>query len=77
MATTISPDISIDTIAEKVYGGERISAEDARFLFDHPNLNDLATLANYRREQATDPSTVTYIVGRILNYTNVCWVRCS
>lgn len=77
MATTISPDISIDTIADKVYGGERISAEDARFLFDHPNLNDLATLANYRREQATDPNTVTYIVGRILNYTNVCWVRCN
>jgi cyclic dehypoxanthinyl futalosine synthase len=77
MATTVSPDISIDTIADKVYGGERISAEDALFLFHHPNLNELATLANYRREQASDPKTVTYIVGRILNYTNVCWVRCK
>lgn len=77
MATIVNPGVSIDSIAEKVYGGERISAEDARFLFDHPNLNDLATLANYRREQATDPNTVTYIVGRILNYTNVCWVRCN
>jgi cyclic dehypoxanthinyl futalosine synthase len=77
MATTVSPSVSIDSISEKVYGGERISAEDARFLFDHPNLNDLATLANYRREQASDPNIVTYIVGRILNYTNVCWVRCN
>ncbi len=77
MATTVSPTISIDTISDKVYGGERISAEDARFLFDHPNLNDLATLANYRREQASDPNVVTYIIGRILNYTNVCWVRCN
>ncbi|MFM9874281.1 MAG: cyclic dehypoxanthinyl futalosine synthase [Fimbriimonadaceae bacterium] len=77
MATTVSPSVSIDSISEKVYGGERISAEDARFLFDHPNLNDLATLANYRREQASDPNVVTYIVGRILNYTNVCWVRCN
>jgi len=77
MATTVSPNVSIDTISEKVYGGERITAEDARFLFDHPNLNDLATLANYRREQASDPNVVTYIVGRILNYTNVCWVRCN
>lgn len=77
MATTVSPDISIDTIADKVYGGERISAADALFLFHHPNLNELATLANYRREQASDPKTVTYIVGRILNYTNVCWVRCK
>jgi cyclic dehypoxanthinyl futalosine synthase len=77
MAATLSPGISIDTIADKVYGGERISAEDALFLFEHPNLNELATLANYRREQASDPNVVTYIVGRILNYTNVCWVRCK
>lgn len=77
MATTVSPSVSIDSIAEKVYGGERISSEDARFLFDHPNLNDLAALANYRREQVSDPNVVTYIVGRILNYTNVCWVRCN
>ncbi len=77
MAATISPDVSIDTIAEKVYANERITAEDALFLFNHPNLNDLAALANYRREQMSDPATVTYIVGRILNYTNVCWVRCK
>lgn len=77
MATTLTPDITIETIADKVYAGERISAADATFLFEHPNLTDLAALANYRREQATDPDVVTYIVGRILNYTNVCWVRCK
>ncbi|MBL8068015.1 MAG: dehypoxanthine futalosine cyclase [Armatimonadetes bacterium] len=77
MAATVSPGVSIDSIAEKVFGGVRITPEDALFLFNHPNLNDLATLANHRREQATDPDTVTYIVGRILNYTNVCWVRCK
>jgi cyclic dehypoxanthinyl futalosine synthase len=77
MASTLTPEITIDTIAEKVYSGQRITPEDAMFLYHHPNLIDLATLANYRREQATDPSTVTYIIGRILNYTNVCWVRCK
>ncbi len=77
MASTLTPEITIDTIAEKVYSGERITPEDAMFLYHHPNLIDLATLANYRREQATDPNTVTYIIGRILNYTNVCWVRCK
>lgn len=77
MAATISPQISIDTIADKVFNDQRISAEDAQFLFNHPNLNELATLANYRRQQKSDPKTVTYIVGRILNYTNVCWVRCK
>jgi len=77
MASTLTPDITIETIADKVYSGERITPEDAMFLYHHPNVIDLATLANYRREQATDPSTVTYIIGRILNYTNVCWVRCK
>lgn len=77
MATTLSPSITIDQIADKVYSNERISAEEAEFLFQHPNLNELAALANFRREQRTDPKVVTYIVGRILNYTNVCWVRCK
>ncbi len=77
MATTISPQTSIETIADKVYSNQRISLDDAHFLFHHPNLNELAALANFRREQRTDPKTVTYIVGRILNYTNVCWVRCK
>lgn len=73
---TIAP-LHFDTIAGKVYAGERISADDALFLFGYHDLNALAALANYRREQRTDPAVVTYIIGRILNYTNVCWVRCK
>ncbi len=77
MAATATPEITIDQIADKVYANERISPEEALFLYQHPNLNELAHLANYRREQQSDPKTVTYIIGRILNYTNVCWVRCK
>lgn len=73
---TIAP-LQFDTIAEKVYADKRISAEDALFLFGYHDLGALAALANYRREQRTDPNVVTYIIGRILNYTNVCWVRCK
>ena len=69
--------ISIDSISEKVYANERINAEEALFLFHHSNPLELAALANFRRQQRTDPNVVTYIVGRILNYTNVCWVRCK
>lgn len=76
MATT-APVITIDSIADKVFGNQRISADEARFLFGHPDLNELAALANHRRVQKSDPNTVTYIIGRILNYTNVCWVRCK
>ncbi len=78
---TISPDrlsgISIDTVADKVYAGERLTADDALFLFSHPNPLDLAALANFQRQRKVPGDTVTYIIGRILNYTNVCWVRCK
>lgn len=77
MATLAPERISIDTIADKVYSNQRITSEEALFLYRHPNILDLATLADYRRKQKADPTTVTYIIGRILNYTNVCWVRCK
>ncbi|MGE0002697.1 MAG: cyclic dehypoxanthinyl futalosine synthase [Fimbriimonadaceae bacterium] len=75
MAIAATP--SIDRIADKVFSNERISHEEALALFRHHDLNELAALANFRREQRTDPKVVTYVVGRILNYTNVCWVRCK
>ncbi|MDI9640889.1 cyclic dehypoxanthinyl futalosine synthase [Kamptonema cortianum] len=77
MASTATPEITIESIADKVFANQRISSDDALFLFQHPDLNELSALANFRREQRSDPKVVTYIVGRILNYTNVCWVRCK
>lgn len=74
---TIAPLPSIDAIADKVYAGERITPEDALALFNHPNLLDLAAMADHRRQQRVPGRTVSYIIGRILNYTNVCWVRCK
>ena len=94
MASTALPPTSIESIADKVYAGERIDAADATFLFHHPSLIDLSALADARRVWALSgrgadtptvetPSgpvdrtkTVSYLIGRILNYTNVCWVRC-
>lgn len=72
----LATESSIDRIADKVYVNERIDVDDAQALFRHPNLLELAALADHRRRQLTDPDVVTYVVGRILNYTNVCWVRC-
>jgi cyclic dehypoxanthinyl futalosine synthase len=77
MSQVLVPEITIESISAKVYANERISEQEALFLFNHPNLLDLATLANYRRQQKAPNNTVSYIIGRILNYTNVCWVRCK
>lgn len=73
----VASETRIERIADKVFADERVSREDALALFEHPDLNDLAALANHRRERRTDPGVVSYVVGRILNYTNVCWVRCK
>jgi cyclic dehypoxanthinyl futalosine synthase len=77
MSTVAAPAITIQTVADKVYAGERLTPDDALFLFHHPNMLELATLANYQRQRKVPGNTVTYIIGRILNYTNVCWVRCK
>ncbi|MBL8088492.1 MAG: dehypoxanthine futalosine cyclase [Chthonomonas sp.] len=76
MSVSASP-AAIEAIAEKVFSNERITAQDARVLYEHPNLIELATMANHRRQQLVPGNTVSYVIGRILNYTNVCWVRCK
>lgn len=79
MASPAAPvaESSFDLIADKVVRGERITPEDARVLFRHPNPLELASLADLQRQRRVPGNTVTYIIGRILNYTNVCWVRCK
>jgi cyclic dehypoxanthinyl futalosine synthase len=68
---------SFEAIAEKVWEGERIDAQEALTLFHHSNPLELAALANLQRLRKAPADTVTYVIGRILNYTNVCWVRCK
>lgn len=78
-ASRVSGRKSIDDIADKVFEGERLTREDGLRLFEHHNLPELAFLANYVRKKL-HPDTnhiVTYVVGRNVNYTNVCWVRCK
>ncbi len=68
---------NIDDIAERVLLGQRLDWDDGRRLLHHPNLPELASLANTVRRRMNPDSVVTYIVGRNVNYTNVCWVRCK
>jgi len=68
---------TIDDIAERVFAGERLSREDGLRLFAHPNLSELGILADHVRQRQNPGRTVTYIAGRNINYTNVCWVQCK
>lgn len=67
----------IADIEAKVLAGERLSLDDGRRLFAHPNLHELGALADEVRWRRHPEPVVTYVVGRNINYTNVCWVQCS
>ena len=68
---------SIDDIAAKVFAGERLDFEDSLRLMKHPNLTELGMLADFVRQRKNPGKVVTYIAGRNINYSNVCWVQCK
>jgi cyclic dehypoxanthinyl futalosine synthase len=78
LATPVQPrPARFEEIAEKVIAGERLSFDDGVALFHHPNLTELSVLAHHVRMRKNPHPYVTYVIGRIINYTNVCWVRCK
>lgn len=66
-----------DEIARRSRAQERLTDADALFLFSYPDLPSLGMLADAVRNRLHPEGDVTYVVGRNLNYTNVCWVRCK
>ena len=79
LASTCNPveTANIDDIASKVWNNERLSYDDGVRLMHHPNLNELAILADHARQRVNPGRVVTYIAGRNINYSNVCWVQCK
>lgn len=67
----------LNIVEQKVLNGDRLDRADALALITCHDLNYLSALADWKREQVTDPALVTYNIGRNINYTNVCWVRCK
>jgi len=68
---------NIRDIEAKVLAGRRLDWDDARRLYAHPNLPDLGALADHVRRRLHPEPMVTYVIGRNINYTNICWVQCS
>ncbi|MBI5831357.1 MAG: dehypoxanthine futalosine cyclase [Armatimonadetes bacterium] len=64
-------------IATRVLDGGRLTREDGQRLFAHPDLAELGALADHVRRAKHPEPVVTYVIGRNINYTNVCWVQCS
>ena len=76
----IAPDLSqsIRTALAKVADGVALDEDDATALFEARGRDFAAVVASadaLRREVAGD--TVSYVVTRNINYTNVCYFRCG
>ena len=64
-------------ISARVEGGERISVADAAALWQHASDEELRHLAGLVRARFHPPDRATYMVMRIINYTNVCVAQCD
>ena len=64
-------------IAQKIADGSRLSEVEALSAWDEFDFTELATLAQQVRFRHNPNRTVTYLVDRNINYTNVCNSDCS
>src|SRR6187401_3597993 len=69
--------MNIESIIRKVGDGGRVSADEARELYLHAPTHVLGRLADDIRRHKHPGSTVTYIIDRNVNYTNVCVAKCN
>jgi cyclic dehypoxanthinyl futalosine synthase len=68
--------MAVDTIADELRRGSRLSAADALELYRHAPTALLGRLADEARRRRHPDGIVTYIIDRNVNYTNVCVARC-
>lgn len=69
--------IKFGAIEQSVRAGARISAEDARWLWNEASDQQLQQLASLVRARYFRPHDCTYMIMRIINYTNVCVAQCD
>jgi cyclic dehypoxanthinyl futalosine synthase len=68
---------SIAGIAAKISQGLRIERDEARWLWTNASDAEMRSLAAMVRDRFHEPGSCTYMVMRIINYTNVCVAQCD
>ena len=77
MTIAVPSPLTLADIAAKVEQGTRINVEDARSLWVNASTEELRRLAAIVRARFHTPGECTYMVMRIINYTNVCVAQCD
>ncbi len=68
---------NIDKISDSVLSGQRISDEDFLILAKDVDIHELGMLADSIRRRLHPENNVTYVIGRNINYTDVCVSACK
>jgi cyclic dehypoxanthinyl futalosine synthase len=76
-SSSASLEMSVAGIAAKVGQGLRIGRDEARWLWENASDAELCSLAGVVRTRFHKPGSCTYMVMRIINYTNVCVAQCD
>jgi len=69
--------LRLDEITAALEDGGRIDTADAAWLWRHATDDNLKRLAQIVRGRWHEPDHATYMVMRIVNYTNVCVAQCD
>jgi cyclic dehypoxanthinyl futalosine synthase len=64
-------------IRAKVHNRERVTADEALWLWKHATDEEMRDLAQLVRSRYHKPNACTYMLMRIINYTNVCVAQCD
>lgn len=67
---------AIDLILDKALRGERLQLEDTIRLFESNEIEKMGAAANTIMERWHPDPMATFVIGRNINYTNVCDVYC-
>lgn len=71
------PEMKVKDISAKIAAGERITTEEARCLWMHASDEEMRGLASRVRARFHPQARCTYLIMRIINYTNVCVAQCD
>ncbi len=67
---------SVDRILEQALAGHRISAEDCVTLYESDQIEKMGHVANQIMLRHHPEPITTFVIGRNVNYTNICDVYC-
>jgi len=73
----VSKAVTVDSIRSKLISQDRVSQDEAYWLWHNASDADLQTLASIVRDRYHAPNKASYMLMRIINYTNICVAKCD